>query len=310
MAVADSTYEALWKELLVYAPECPIPIAQRCVNRAYSRALAVTGWAGQKKTSGFIIPAPVTQGTIAIVQDSATVTGTLTDWDSSLIGYQLLVARQGPYYTITAVAGSTSLTIDRVYPGATISGSTYSIEKNYITMPTDFGSLTDVLDLNNKWRLYIDYRQDQLDTIDVARVTTGSPWIVAAVPFDSTGLQRYEMWPRATSAMNYSFNYLRQPALLSAASDRPIYPIRGDVLREGAFAELALWPGPSKMVPNPYHDLGQHRMHEERFWKGIFALELKDQDISQTNITYSGDGFDPAPIGASFLQSHGGWPII
>jgi hypothetical protein len=121
---------------------------------------------------------------------------------------------------------------------------------------------------------------------------------------DSTPRARYELWPRTVTQKAFPFLYMSKPSLFSAASDKAVFPLRGDVLIEGALAELAIWPGTSEK-PNPYYQLGTHRAHEERFLKMVAQCEVEDQESTQTRVRYPDENlFLEAPVDGVFLQKH------
>lgn len=302
---ADSTFEGLWKRLLVHAPNLPVPLAQEFVNTAYFRALGFSQWSQLRQNREFFYPDPYSTGTVSISQDSTIVTGAGTAFTAAMAGRQLIVNGQAPFLDISSVDSATQLTLTRAWVDDSVAASTYSINTVYVPMPTDFLSLGIVRDLALNWKLRTNISQEQLDTWDSKRTTSGTGWVFASTPPLADGTVRYELWPRPGASKVFAYTYNRRPALLSAAGDIPMYPVRGDAIREGALAELSLWPGPSKEDPNPYFDLNSHRIHEKRFWDRIFAIEREDQDIRQTNIQYS--DFDTllwAPIDAAFAQNH------
>jgi hypothetical protein len=66
-------------------------------------------------------------GTADVTNNSTTVTGNGTSWDSTMIGRYIQLDNHSRYYRITAVAGAGSLTIDKVYGGATGATVKYAI---------------------------------------------------------------------------------------------------------------------------------------------------------------------------------------
>lgn len=305
--LGDTSFEQLWKKLLLYAPNCPPIMAQEFVNTAYSRVLGYVEWSGLRADSEFVINAPYATGTIAVTQGSTAVVGTSTVWTAAMAGRQLYVGAKAPYYTIESInTVAQTLVLDRAYGGTTNLLATYSIENIYLVVPTDFGYFLGVRDLSNNWRLHLGFLQEQLDLWDPSRTTTGSPRLLLAAPNDSTGNRRFELWPRSSSATSYPFRYIKKPALMSANSDRPIPPIRGDVIREGALSELSLWPGLPD-APNPFYDQGLSgwKAREARFQNLIEKAELEDQLIRQTIVKYV-DAFDVrlAPLDPQWLQTH------
>jgi len=78
--------------------------------------------------------ADYTTGTVATA-GTTTVTGSGTSWNASMIGKYLQVTPtstaatngDGFWYKITAVASTTSLTVDRAYGGSNVTGAAYTI---------------------------------------------------------------------------------------------------------------------------------------------------------------------------------------
>ncbi len=298
---------------MVYFPECPLPLAQQFVNNAYSNALSKSRWAGQRGDGAFNIPAPFSTGTISVVNGSTSVVGVGTDWDLSplqvVAGMQLVVGGQAPFGTILSVDTGTGITLDAPWQGETLSAVPYSIQQIYLTPASDLASFLSVVDVQNNWKLHLTFSQEQLDYFDGKRTHAGTPFILAGgVSFTSGGRPRWELWPRTGSAKIYPYHYIKRLPLLSAASDRPIFPFRGDVLREGIFAELALWPG-TKQLKNPYFDMQQYATHRQLFDERLKEVQRDDQELAQTMITFD-NNVPFAPFDAAWLQGHGGWPFI
>ena len=317
--MSDQTFEQLWRFMMVYFPECPLPIAQQCVNTAYSKGLRRGRWAGQRASSVFNIEAPIPGTGLRTTLGSTTfinLDSVLEPWDSTMLGKQVVIDGVGPYYTILAVDTTTlnhTITTD-IAASTTAAGQDYTIQQIYLTPPSDFASFLSVIDQENNWKLHLTYAQEQLDYFDGQRSTTGTPFILAGgVPYatpsgETVPRPRFELWPRTAGVKSYPYHYVKRLPLLSAASDRPIFPFVGDVLRHGALAELALWPG-TKQLPNPYFDMQQHMMHRQIFEDGLKEIERDDQELAQTMISYH-DNLPFAPFDASWLQTHGGWPFI
>lgn len=68
-------------------------------------------------------------GTVTATQDSATVTGSGTSWNTSTnaIAGEYIQLPDGKWYRITAIASDTSLTIETTYEGSTAAGQSYVI---------------------------------------------------------------------------------------------------------------------------------------------------------------------------------------
>lgn len=68
-------------------------------------------------------------GTITVTQDSATITGSGTSWNTSTnaTAGEYIKLPDSKWYRITAIASDTSMTIETTYEGSTASGQTYTI---------------------------------------------------------------------------------------------------------------------------------------------------------------------------------------
>lgn len=306
--MSDTTFGALWKRLLLYAPECPLPLAQEFVQTAYARALAFYPWSQLKTDGAFRIPLAYDTGTVAVLNGSATVVGSGTAWTAALENRQFYINSEAPFYTVIDVASATSITLDRPFELEDDSAAPYTISTVYIEMPSDFGSWDTVRDLTNNWRLWTNYNQADIDLWDADRSYSQTPWVIATapprIPTSGDSVIRYELWPRVLPGpKTYAYRYWKRPPLLSAAADIPITPFRGDVLRKGALAELALWPGTST-VKNPYYNMDQHRLLEQEFQALLQEAWRLDQEVSQTAVTYDVSNVPWAPLDAAFLQTH------
>ena len=83
--------------------------------------------------------ASYTTGTVAVTNNSTTVTGTDTSWTSSHVGWIFKVGTE--YYEVSAVVSATELTLKNAYIGDTASGSSYSLIKMHYSLPSDFKSV-------------------------------------------------------------------------------------------------------------------------------------------------------------------------
>lgn len=309
--MSQETFGTLWKRILVYAPGCPLPLAQEFINTAYSRALAGWKWSQLRRDSQFLIPATYDTGTVTVTSGSAVVTGSGTAWTSALEGRQFYVNGSAPFYQVESVDSSTQITLSQVYLGTTTgSGLSYDIGVIYQEMPSDFLQLETIRDIQNNWKLHLFVNQNLLDAWDARRVVSGTPWIAsAAVPLVNGGgladTSRIELWPKCLPGPKlYAYRYEIRPPLLVNADDRPIFPIRGDVLRHGALAELAQWPGTEK-APNPYFNLNLANKHEESFQNGLTECIREENEFCQIQVRYVDEtSFPWAPIDAQFWQQH------
>lgn len=301
------TFGSCWRAVLLHCPFVPVPLAQHWVRDRYRQLLDVGGqWGAQNSESQFIIPDAYSTGTVTLTNGSAAVVGAGTTFTSGMVGRQLYTGGAGPYYTISAFTDGTNITLERAFGGTTGAGLSYEIAQCYVTPPSDFLYFKTIKDPVNNWRLRFNYSQEWLDRVDARRTTTGSAWVFVDYRHNSSGVPRYEVWPRVVSQTLYPFLYVRRPADLNADSDTPIFPIRGDELVTGALADLARWPG-TETRRNPMFDLRLANDYEKQFQEEVNHLSRVDQETYLSDLVMPGDDWSSlpwCPWDQSWIQSH------
>lgn len=308
--MSDQTFGQLWRRLKLHAPGLPIPLAQEFINTAYSKALGMGDWSGLRGEAEFVLPPIYNAGTFSVTQGATGVAGSGTAWTADMEGRQIFADGKAPFYTILRVEDPQTLFIDRPWADSTVTNGTYQIQLIYVRAPSDFLRFLRVVDPSVNWLLRTNVLQEMIDRWDPQRSNSGQAWVIAPAGFTpagsttiSAGLRRFEVWPRAQDTF-YKYTYIRKPSLLSADTDRPIFPIRGDALRAGAIAELSKWPGTAQ-EPNPYFDARFYQIYEEDFTRKINQCQREDQEITPTDVAYANETQFPwAPVDANFIQTH------
>lgn len=252
--MAQATFEKLYKGLLVRSPDLLVPLAQEYIKYAYRKALNACEWGATRRQAEWTIPASYTTGTVTVTQDSTTVTGSGTTWTTASHGGLQFKVGNGPYYTVSLVNSTTSLTLDRAYAGTTSSGAAYSISRVYVTPSSDFKSVVGVLDPENRWKLWLGYSQEFADARDPQRSRTGPPTHLLSGTYNDSGVPRFELWPRPTASGYLTYKYYRNTPDLSDDTDTIIFPFTEELIMSGAISELARHPGTAEK-PNPYFDI-------------------------------------------------------
>lgn len=138
----------------------------------------------------------------------------------------------------------------------------------------------------------------------------GDVFVIACKADSTSGLPRYEMWPRPIGA-SYVYPYIytkKLPDLTDLQPQLPDYIARrGDVLLEMALTNLALWPGTANQ-PNAYRDPGVSNVHRANADRMIYELEKKDDEVAIKDLVYQGLPFMGPWRDGSWLQSHALYP--
>lgn len=120
-------------------------IVQR-VNEEQKYLASLRNWRWYESSANItVIPAYVT-GTVTLTLDSATVAGASTVWAAEHVGRKFMQTTSTGYFTVEAVGSATSLTLDRVWPHATVTLKTYKIFEDTYSLPSDYSSLQDIMD--------------------------------------------------------------------------------------------------------------------------------------------------------------------
>jgi hypothetical protein len=265
-------------------------------------------WSWQWGQGAWVVQAPITIA--ANVQTgSTTVTvpaATLPGDNSALVGRQLKLNGQAPWYSIVSNPDASTLILDQgvVEPSANgVSGAI--VQAYFMSERPDFEKLITLVDRQNNWAFRLNVPQEELALIDPQRTEVGPPmWFsplgfnaayLAALPAGVVDLYGqtnqsdpqpvYESWPQTSSAKPYPYLYKKRIPTLG--DDDDVLPgfIRGRVLFEGALADLCNWPG-TATVPNASMNPVTANVHEARFQEALRDMILRDEQVTQRTLTW------------------------
>jgi hypothetical protein len=245
-------YIDLVRELQGTFPDLPEVQCQRFINRAQRDAYDAWNWSFLAGNGELNIPALVNTGTITLTQNSQVVVADATAaaaWNAlglfiPITARALKVGSDQPYQ-ILAYDGVNSAYIDRVWPGATVSGSAYSMYAPYYASPTDFIRWVSVVDTTQAWNLIPGKKKEWIDWIDPQRSTIGGPaqyiaffklirtqtvpaFGANANPITIPTRQLFELWPHPTAALTLTTYYKKRGADL--VNDTDTSPFEDGVL--------------------------------------------------------------------------------
>jgi hypothetical protein len=304
----SDTFGEMYRALRLWVPDLPIFLAQQFIRDRYRNVATSRPWSALKSNGELMVEAAKTAGTVTAVHGSNAIQGVDTAWTLSDSGRQFMTGGKAPIYNITAVDDvSQVLTLDRVYASISATGLLYRVLDAYVTMPTDFARFEVVSDATNNWRIQHWLTLKDLNRIDPARMTYGTPWGLFDRAFSPDGLSpQYELWPYAHSARVYPYYFFRKPSDLVEDTDRPVGGIGGEMIVKGALMDVCRWPGTIDR-PNPL--FAQHRSLYPTFRAEYEDLminaEKQDEETYITWLAQAEWGNWPyAPMDAAFLQRH------
>lgn len=306
--MAANTFLEITRSLRLYVPQLPIPLAEQFIRDRYRRILERKDWSALRREAEFQLNDEKTTGTVAVTRGSTTVTGTSTTFAASDVGRQFKTGTDAPVYTITAVASTTSMTLDRAYGGTTATGATFRIFDGYVTAPTDFLRFLTITNPETGYRLPHWVTAEEINAMDPQRTSFGEPYIVAdrlyniATAGDSNPMPQFEIWPYTSTALTLYYTYIKRGDDLVDDNDVPIWPLRSDVIVSGALADVARWPG-AVGEPNPYFARPDYwKSYEAEFEDKMIEIERRDEEIFMTWL--KSHHLPLHPMSANWIQSH------
>lgn len=276
----SQTFGDVWRSVKLHVSAAPTFLVRDWVNDAWKTLVRKRATANYLRVNYALTINAARSLSVTATRGSATLTsvGLFVAGD---VGRTFRL-QTFPNYTIIAFTDVNTVTLDRAFGEETTTASG-QIFDGYATMPADFGQFDLIADPYNQRRLAFWITEEQLNILDPTRqssdtgprlLTTASPSPVPA----TLGQMRYEYWPRPTANRSYPCLYYKQGANLTdgyaftgALSDA------GDVLKKGALAQAALWPGTSDK-PNPYFNAALAANLKRDFEDGIQLVSLRDDD--------------------------------
>lgn len=274
------TYADVWRSVKLHASAAPTFLVRDWVNDAWKSLTRFRPTANYLRVSAALTIAAARSLSVTATQGSATLTS-LGLFVAGDVGRQFRL-QTFPFYTIIAFVDVNTVTLDRVF-GEDTTTAAGSIYDGLTLLPADFGQFDLIADPYNQRRLAFWITQDQLNILDPTRQAgdTGPRLLATAAPSPvpaTLGRTRYEYWPRPSSARSYPYTYFKQGAdLADSFAFTGAMADAGDVLKKGALAQCARWPGTADKA-NPYFNLSLGDRLEREFNDGCQRLSLRDDD--------------------------------
>jgi hypothetical protein len=303
----SDTFADVYRTVMLRCPMAPAMLARDWVKEALKRAWDSNNWSFGRCESAFSVN-DQDSGTVNVTEGSDYVPGVGITFASTDLYRQFRVG-SGPVYTIKCVdTDANQIQLDRVYYGQTQSAVSCTVLDAYITMPSDFGKFIVVLDPTDFFQIRHWVTEEELNAWDPQRTSTGTPWALVSRRLGSIGTiddrVQYELWPYATSNHEYWYFYYKRPPDLADTDEIPgILGTRTDIVRTGALAEAARWPG-TENRKNPYFNLQLADKLEKKFLGDLARLEVQDDDVFPTwweTVSHL-DRFHP--LDAKYMQAH------
>lgn len=247
----------MFNELTGWVPKLDVDLAKKLVNRSWTEIRRANLWSFQLFEGNWISPATVKTGTVTTTQGSNTVVfnaaaATVLDaiallgpFPTPLIQRQFRISAATTIYNIWAWDSATrTMTLDRPFVEASVSGSGYMVYQCYYPAPMrDWLTWIDVVDMTNFNPLNTLTTRTQINQRDPQRSIFYLPTDVAPYQTDQNpdsetfGFQLFELWGQPAYVLPYQLYGIRRGVALD--DDEDDLPQGGMIVGEDAVIEGA-----------------------------------------------------------------------
>ena len=201
-----------------------LTLVKRWINLTIQEAHSRSDWWWDQDREIVQTVIDKTAGTVDVSASGTTVTGTSTDFASADVGKYIQFSSSDDWYKITAVASSTSLTIESGYLGTSaLDDGTYTIRKFYYGCSSNVEKVLSVTQAVTKQKLKLVHFKD-FDHSLLFQDGTGDAFLMAVWGRDSSGNVQFAVYPYPDAALNLELKFKKIQADLSDDSDEPRIP--------------------------------------------------------------------------------------
>jgi hypothetical protein len=211
----------------------------------YNSVLERCPWTFLTKEATFSTVAAITAGTVTVTNGSATVTETTSNangWSSSVETRYFRRDGDSEFYLIDTFGNNNpdTLTLNRVYEGASGTVIGYTIFQRFYSLATDCRQIIRMAAIETPTTME-EVSQTDLDIAILNRPAEGNPQVWAQAGRDSSDNMRIELYPIPDEANGILYHYLQESPTI-ADDDATIIPqVDLRLLRSGWLADYWGW---------------------------------------------------------------------
>lgn len=218
-------------------------LAAQWVNERWQQLAAVTTLRSLRKTGEFVVPAPVTDGTVSVSRGTNVVTGDATAyaaWSPTLVGRYFQVQGRDAWYEITDVTATTLILAVPFAEDDAAAGSSYHVVARHLALPSTVRRLGWGTCERRRWPVKT-VSSGWLDRQHPSRqyVTTG-PAYMSEVRTDESGARVIEVYPYSTTTEHVAYKYVQAPPTIELGDTLP-GQIDTWMLKVGVLADVMLY---------------------------------------------------------------------
>ena len=172
----------------------------RFLNASERDVIRARDWPSLKLQDFVTAVAPYTTGTVTVAVDGTTVTGSGTTFTSAMAGRKFCTGYSSPWYQIASQDSATQLTLDDAWVESALSGATYIVYEDRISLPSNCGKLYELWyhDVNQRYELAERSRERLFGVVGLP-TSQDEPYFYAHVEDDSSGNMQIQVGPHAPS---------------------------------------------------------------------------------------------------------------
>lgn len=199
---------------------------KRDINTVYADVIGRKNWWWNRSLTTLQTSAKITTGTVSVTEGSTTLTFSSAP-AASVTGWRIKLGSKNEVFTISSHSGgSTSATLNVAWNYDNASGQTYTLYKDFISLPTDCKETFLV-----EHQLYAG-AMDATDLMKFRRIVAqaptreGPPIVYTTDDFDSSDQRKLRFWPAVNpNPVNLNVDYIMNFTALDLDGDEPIIPL-------------------------------------------------------------------------------------
>lgn len=277
MATVGSLREQLIRETGDYPADPVLTLAW--MQGRYAQVLESAPWSFLEKEATFSTVAAITAGTVTVTLGSATVSETTTNangWSSSVEGRYFRKDGDSEFYPIDTFTNGTpdTLTLNRVYEGASGSTKGYTIFQRFYSLASDCRQIKRITVIDSPTPMEFVSMND-LDIGMVNRPAEGNPpkvWCHAGR--DSSDNMRIEVYPIPDEAHGILYHYVQETPSLADDDTSIIAQVDVRLLRSGWMADYWSWRAAFNNAPQ--HAIVMSQKFENEFDKRLNEMLTRE----------------------------------
>lgn len=250
-----STWGSLRFQLQKGAPGIDLDLLDSYLNSRYEQVLEKAEWSGVKQHFTLLTQAAYQSATdtVTATVGSPLIVGLGANFTSQLIGSRFYIPGDAVYYTVSAVADTLDLTLERPYegrgtdpPGTVYAASPYVFMQHIYLLATDVGTVISLLDPVTGFPL-LAMSKAELDASAGPRTLVNDPTSYAMYDDSSETtppvLHQIELFPPPLYARGIPVEYKHVAAGFDggSTSTAPFPWVSDTVLLEGCRADIAMY---------------------------------------------------------------------